>query len=66
MEHHSNIVPWQLVCEQTGAVLKVIPVQDNGELDMEAFEGLLGERTGLLAITHVSNALGTVNPVAEE
>ena len=65
MEHHSNIVPWQLVCEQTGAVLKVIPVQDNGELDMEAFEGLLGERTRLLAITHVSNALGTVNPVAE-
>ena len=65
MEHHSNIVPWQLVCEQTGAVLKVIPVQDNGELDMAAFEGLLGERTRLLAITHVSNALGTVNPVAE-
>ncbi len=45
MEHHSNIVPWQLVCEQTGAVLKVIPVQDNSELDMAAFEGLLGERT---------------------
>ena len=65
MEHHSNIVPWQLVCEQTGAVLKVIPVQDNGELDMAAFEGLLGERTRLLAITHVSNALGTVNPLAE-
>ena len=65
MEHHSNIVPWQLVCEQTGAVLKVIPVQDNGELDMAAFEGLLGERTRLLAITHVSNALGTVYPVAE-
>ena len=65
MEHHSNIVPWQLACEQTGAVLKVIPVQDDGELDMAAFEGLLGERTRLLAITHVSNALGTVNPVAE-
>jgi cysteine desulfurase/selenocysteine lyase len=65
MEHHSNIVPWQLLCEQTGAVLKVIPVQDNGELDMEAFADLLGERTRLLAITHVSNALGTVNPVAE-
>ncbi len=65
MEHHSNIVPWQLLCEQTGAVLKVIPVQDNGELDLAAFEGLLGERTRLLAITHVSNALGTVNPVAE-
>ena len=65
MEHHSNIVPWQLLCEQTGAVLKVIPVLDNGELDMVAFEGLIGERTRLLAITHVSNALGTVNPVAE-
>lgn len=65
MEHHSNIVPWQLLCEQTGAVLKVVPVEINGELDMLAFDGLLGERTRLVAITHVSNALGTVLPVAE-
>jgi len=64
MEHHSNIVPWQMLCEQTGAVLKVAPVTDAGELDCEAFEALLGDRTRLVAITHVSNALGTVNPVA--
>jgi cysteine desulfurase/selenocysteine lyase len=64
MEHHSNIVPWQFVCEQTGAVLRVVPVTDAGELDLAAFDELLGPRTRLLAITHVSNALGTVNPVA--
>ncbi len=64
MEHHSNIVPWQLVCEQTGAVLKVVPMNDRGELDMAAFEALLGPRTRLVAAVHVSNALGTVNPVA--
>ena len=64
LEHHSNIVPWQLLCEQTGAVLKVAPISDAGELDLEAFEALLGPRTRLVAITHVSNALGTVNPVA--
>ncbi len=63
MEHHSNIVPWQLVCEQTGASLKVAPINDDAELDVEAFEQLLGERTRLVAIAHVSNALGTVNPV---
>ena len=63
LEHHSNIVPWQLVSQQTGAVLKVVPVTDRGELDLEAFGGLLGPRTRLLAIAHVSNALGTVNPI---
>ncbi|GAC1532051.1 MAG: cysteine desulfurase [Sediminibacterium sp.] len=63
MEHHSNIVPWQILCEEKGAVLKVIPVNDHGELMMDAYEALLGPRTKLVAITHVSNALGTVNPV---
>ncbi|OJX05116.1 MAG: cysteine sulfinate desulfinase [Burkholderiales bacterium 70-64] len=64
MEHHSNIVPWQLVCEQTGAVLKAVPLTDRGELEPGAFEAMLGPRTRLAAIVHVSNALGTVNPVA--
>jgi len=64
LEHHSNIVPWQLLCEQTGALIKVVPVSDTGELDLDAFDTLLNERTRLLAITHVSNALGTINPVA--
>ncbi|AVR88296.1 cysteine desulfurase [Thauera aromatica] len=64
LEHHSNIVPWQLLCEQTGAVLKVAPVDETGTLELAAFDALLGERTRLVAITHVSNALGTVNPVA--
>ncbi|MCF7849598.1 MAG: cysteine desulfurase [Kiritimatiellales bacterium] len=63
MEHHSNIVPWQMVCEQTGAVLKVVPINDSGELEMDAFEQLLNERTRLVSVVHVSNALGTVNPV---
>lgn len=65
MEHHSNIVPWQLVAGQTGAVIKVVPVTDNGELDMGAFSALISERTRFVGICHVSNALGTVNPVAE-
>lgn len=65
MEHHSNIVPWQLLCEQTGAVLKVAPVSDAGELDLDAFDALLSSDTQLVAITHVSNALGSINPVAE-
>ena len=65
MEHHSNIVPWQLLCEQTGAALKVIPINDAGELDMDEYKNLLGEHTRIVAIGHVSNALGTVNPVAE-
>lgn len=65
MEHHSNIVPWQMLCERTGAVLKVIPVTDEGELDLEAFRALLTIRTRLVSVVHVSNALGTINPVAE-
>jgi cysteine desulfurase/selenocysteine lyase len=65
MEHHSNIVPWKMLCEQTGAVLKIIPVTDAGELDMEAFHDLLGPRTQLVSVVHVSNTLGTVNPVEE-
>ncbi len=65
MEHHSNIVPWQLLCEQTGAVLKVAPVNDAGELLLEAFEQCLGPRTRLVAVTHLSNALGTINPVEQ-
>ena len=64
MEHHSNIVPWQLVCGQTGAALKVVPVTDAGELEVDAFEQRLGPRTRLCAITHVSNALGTITPMA--
>lgn len=63
MEHHANIVPWQLLCETTGAVLKVIPVSEKGELDMEAFETLLSERTKLVSVVHASNSLGTINPV---
>ena len=65
MEHHSNIVPWQLLCEQTGAVLRAAPITDAGELDLPAFERLLGDRTRLVAVTHVSNALGTVNPIRQ-
>ncbi|PTS94057.1 cysteine desulfurase CsdA [Pedobacter sp. HMWF019] len=65
MEHHSNIVPWQILCEEKDAVLKVIPVNDNGELSMEAYMELLNERTKLVSIVQVSNALGTVNPVKE-
>ena len=63
MEHHSNIVPWQLLRERTGAVLKVVPIDDRGEIDLEDVEKLLSERTKLVSIVHVSNALGTVNPV---
>jgi len=63
MEHHSNIVPWQILCQQTGARLRVVPVDDSGELKMTVYEGLFNERTRLVAMTHVSNALGTVNPV---
>jgi cysteine desulfurase/selenocysteine lyase len=64
MEHHSNIVPWQMVCAQTAAVLKVVPINDAGELELEAYERLVGPRTRLVAITHVSNALGSIVPVA--
>ncbi len=63
MEHHSNIVPWQMLCEKTGAVLKVIPMNENGELEMAKFEELLSEKTKLVFVNHVSNALGTVNPI---
>jgi len=65
MEHHSNIVPWQILCEERNAVLKVIPVLDNGELSMLTYQDLLTTRTKLVAVTHVSNALGTINPVNE-
>jgi cysteine desulfurase/selenocysteine lyase len=65
MEHHSNIVPWQLVCEQTGARLRVIPISDEGELELDEYERLLGPRTRLVSIVHVSNALGTINPVKQ-
>ena len=63
MEHHANIVPWQMLCERTGAVLKPIPVLDNGELDMNAFETLIQDNVKFVSVVHVSNALGTVNPV---
>ena len=63
MEHHSNIVPWQMACEATGAVLRVIPISDSGELDMDAYAKLLNERTKIVAITHVANALGSITPV---
>ncbi len=63
MEHHSNIVPWQILCQQTGAILRVIPVNNVGELEFEAYNRLLGPRTRLVAVGHVSNALGTINPV---
>jgi len=65
MEHHSNIVPWQLLCERTGATLRVIPIDDRGDLVMEEFERLLTPRTRILSIVQLSNALGTLNPVAE-
>jgi len=65
MEHHSNIVPWQLLCEETGAVLKVVPMNQRGELEMDALAEMLNQRVKLLAVVQVSNALGTVNPVAE-
>lgn len=63
MEHHSNIVPWQLLCEQTGAILKIIPINDSGELILEEFEKLLSSKTKLVSIAHISNALGTINPI---
>jgi len=65
MEHHSNIVPWHMLCEDRGAVLRIIPVTEEGELDMETYRSLLNERTKLVAVTYVSNALGTINPVKE-
>ncbi|MGA9630633.1 MAG: cysteine desulfurase, partial [Candidatus Acidiferrales bacterium] len=65
MEHHSDIVPWQLLCEDRGAKLRVVPINDRGELILEEYEKLLGPKTKLVCVTHVSNALGTVNPVRE-
>ncbi len=65
MEHHSNIVPWQILCEEKGAQLKVAPIDDRGELRLDEFEKLIGPRTKMVAVTHVSNALGTVNPLRE-
>src|ERR1039457_628526 len=65
MEHHSNIVPWQMLCEETGAKLRVIPMNRSGELIMEEYQKLLNQRTRMVAVTHVSNALGTINPVRE-
>ena len=65
LEHHSNIVPWQMLCERTGATLKVIPCHDDGTLDQDAFASLLSERTKILSLTWVSNSFGTVNPIAE-
>ncbi|MBA3318791.1 MAG: cysteine desulfurase [Gemmatimonadales bacterium] len=65
MEHHANLVPWQVVCEQTGATFRAVPITDRGELDLEAFDRLLSDRTRLFAVGHVSNALGTVNPVRD-
>lgn len=65
LEHHSNIVPWQMLCEEKKAVLKVIPVNDRGELIMDEFHKLLSNRTKMLAVNHISNALGTINPVKE-
>ena len=63
MEHHSNIVPWQMVCDQTGAVLKVATINDAGDFELDSFEQLLGPRTRLVAVTHLSNALGSIVPV---
>lgn len=63
MEHHANIVPWQIAAEKTGAILRVVPVDDRGVLDLEAFEAMLSEKTKLVSVVHVSNALGTINPV---
>ena len=65
LEHHSNIVPWQMLCEKTGAVLKVIPMNQNGELLMEEYDKLLNENTKLVFVNHISNALGTINPIKE-
>jgi len=65
LEHHSNIVPWQMICGETGAVLKVIPIRDEGEILLDEFDRLLTPRTRLVSVVHVSNALGTINPVAD-
>ena len=63
LEHHTNIVPWQMLCEKTGAILKVIPMSQNGELIFEEYEKLLSDKTKMVFVNHVSNALGTINPI---
>ena len=63
LEHHSNIVPWQMLCERTGAILKVIPMNQNGALEMDSYDALLNEKTQLVFVNHISNALGTINPI---
>ena len=63
MEHHSNIVPWQMCCENTGAKLKIIPITELGELDLNEFKNLVSSKTKLVSITHISNSLGTINPI---
>jgi cysteine desulfurase/selenocysteine lyase len=65
MEHHSNIVPWQILCEEKGARLRIVPMSDAGELDLDAYEKLLSDRTRIVSVVHVSNAIGTVNPVED-
>lgn len=65
MEHHSNIVPWQMLCERKNAKLKVIPINDNGEIEFEEFKKLLNEKTKLVSVVHISNSLGTINPIEE-
>ena len=65
LEHHSNIVPWQMLCEKTGAVLKVIPMNEDGQLEMSQFDQLLSNKTKLVFVNHISNALGTINPIEE-
>ncbi len=65
MEHHSNIVPWQMLCEQRGAILRVIPVDERGEILLDAYREILNKKTKLVAVTHMSNVLGTINPVKE-
>jgi cysteine desulfurase/selenocysteine lyase len=65
LEHHSNIVPWQMLCEQTGAVLRVVPINTRGEVEMDAYAAMLSPRTRIVAMAHVSNALGTINPVRQ-
>lgn len=65
MEHHSNIVPWQMLCEEKGAVLRVIPMNEKGELNMEDYKNLLSDKTKLVSVTYVSNSLGTINPIKE-
>ena len=65
MEHHSNIVPWQMLAERKKAILKVIPIDERGQLDLETYKNILSERTKIVALVHISNALGTINPVKE-